>query len=1202
MAMSDVEMEAFTKAIGSLTERFGGFDSSLEMMRKKTELAAQGIKDDTDLAKSYNRLMKDRKEREKELLDAQKKGKSTAEETRASLKLLNEETRKVIPPGFEKSFENYVGNQTKVTDSFILLNNVLSNSVTKSFTSVAASVGNFTLSLTKSYQSASSGFEMGLTMGSAGIDALAGTASKVGKGISFVGDKMAQSSNAIVSAIGVVTSVVGGATSAVADAFKEMAGKVMPIVLDELRMYQNSLVTSSSAGALFADGVTGMRHAAGAAGVDLATFSKTVKENQGSLEIFGGSMQNGVKRLANVNQTLKQSGMEKQLLNLGYSLEEIPGMIATVGAKLTKAGGASDTQVAQATADYAKNLRLIAEITGEDAKTRSDEVDRKNQDLAFQLKAAAMGQENAQLLENNMKQVAPPIADMVREMVVSGGNITSERLNMIAQQAPATAEMARQMYAMATNGQLVADSGAQLKAQFGDALQQQIKGTGDFATAASVMGGAEKEVAEGLLQIRNEGLIAAKHEELKISEDALNKQAETTDKVTTELSAFQQQGMATKIALQDLTGELIGSGKLLETMSFMNTATLGLVKSFDSAASAFFGKTKTDEQKIKAAQEDKKGAENEDNANVLTKAASATADALLMPITGLIKLFGDREQSMTPVYDAIVRGKGTEAVSGKVTAENATANEANAGVGEKIIASTADVLSAPITGLMKLFGDHERSMTPVYDALIRGTEHKPDSEKTKDDESSGLISGPVKSFWNSIFGGDGSAGGNILSGSGEGFFSKLHGTETVIPLPAGMTGDSFKQLLEVAIGALSNKDKPVLAPNNTDTKISQDSLNSLTGSMTSSFTPFTNGINDFSSSVNTISSTMIDFAKSTVESIHSYIESANSAFDPLVKKDSDTASIFDSIKAQITRFVDIVPTLTPKVTPNENAVDPMTYGMTQITDAISSMMVANNPTDSISSLLTQNADQAAAMQDQVSKMITDSAGVNSGDISTLLGNMSGSVGDLIKELIASGGQTSDASSAMLLQQLPGLSDALTNAVKPVGDGMDSLLKSIMEQSSSMNDFARASSVTGDMFSKFIDDKQNDPNVNSESTISSYIDSLNHVFDPFVQQEANDAVPQNPDTTISDNISSFGSDLSNLSNTLIEQFSKLLETNTSTKDSMDSLTTKITPMEDLIVREPRTDELLENLNRQMAELISLTSSVVNHTENTSLRIM
>jgi hypothetical protein len=1200
--ISDADYEIFSKQLGELGNRFGGIGDSLESLKKVTELAKNGIRDEAEITKQFNRVMKDRKEREQEILKSQREGKRTTEETRASLKLLNDEVRSAIPPGFEKNFDVYIQNQTKVTDSFILLNNVLTSTVTKSFTSVASSVGNFTLALTKSYQSASSGFEMGLTTGAAGIDALAGTASKVGKGISFVGDKMAQSGNVFVSGIGTIVSVLGGATSAVADQFKEIAGKVMPIVLDELRMYQNSLVTSSSAGALFSNGVTGMRLAAKDAGIDLGTFSKVVKENQGSLEIFGGSMQNGIKRLANVNQTLKSSGLEKQLLNLGYSVEEIPGMIATVGAKLTKAGGASDTQVAQATADYAKNLRLIAEITGEDAKARSDEVDRKNQDLAFQLKAAAMGQENAQLLENNMKQVAPPIADMVREMVVSGGNITSERLNMIAQQAPATAEMARQMYDMATNGKLVADSGAQLKAQFGDALQQQIKGTGDFATAASVMGGAEKEVAEGLLQIRNEGLIAAKHEELKISEDALNKQAATTDKVTDALGKFQEQGMATKIAMQDLAGTMIGSGKLLETMGFMNTATLGLMKSFDETASAFLGKTKTAEQKSKEEQENKKGAEKEADTSVVTKAATAVADTILMPVTGLIKLFGDREQSMTPVYDALVRGKGTEAVSGKVTQEEAAKNEANAGIGEKMIAATADVISVPITGLMRLFGDHEQSMTPVYDALIRGTEHKPDSEKTKDDESSGLISGPVKAFWNSIFGGSGSAGGNILSGSAEGFFSKLHGTETVIPLPAGMTGDSFKQLLEVAIGALSNKDKPAVTPSNSDTKISQDSLNSLTGSMTSSFTPLTTGINDFSSSVNTISSAMTNFAKSTVESIHGYIESANRAFDPLVKKDSDTASSFDAIKSQITRFVDIVPTLAPKVTPDENAVDPMTYGATQITDAISSMMVANNPTDSISALITQSKEQAATIQDQISKMITDSSGINSGDISTLVSNMSGSISGSIKELIASGSQATDASTAMLLQQMPELTDSFTNAVAPISDGMDSLMKSIMEQTGSLADFTKSSSVTGDMFSKFLDDTQTDPNTNNENTISSYIDSINHIFDPFVQKKVDDTVPQNPDTTISENISSFGSDLSSLSNTLIEQFSKLLENNTGTKESMDNLVTKVTPVEELMVREPRTDELLEILNRQVAELISLTSSVATHTETTSLRIM
>jgi len=265
-------------------------------------------------------------------------------------------------------------------------------------------------------------------------------------------------------------------------------------------------------------------------------------------------------------------------------------------------------------------------------------------------------------------------------------------------------------------------------------------------------------------------------------------------------------------------------------------------------------------------------------------------------------------------------------------------------------------------------------------------------------------------------------------------------------------------------------------------------------------------------------------------------------------------------------------------------------------------MDTNNPTDCISTLITQSKEQDATIQDQISKMITDSSGINSGDISTLIGNVSGSISGSIKELIASGSQATDESTALLLQQMPELTDSLTNAVAPMSDGMNSLMKSIMEQSGSLADFAKSSSVTGDMFSKFLDSTQTDPNTNNENTISSYIDSINHIFDPFVQKKVDDTVPQNPDTTISDNISSFGSDLSSLSNTLIEQFSKLLENNAGTKDSMDNLITRVAPPDELVVREPRTDELLETLNRQMAELISLTSSVVNHTENTSLRIM
>jgi len=1178
--ISDAEYEIFSKQIGSISERFTGFESSLESMRKKTDLAALGIKDDTDLAKSYSRLMRDRKEREKELLDAQKKGKATAEETRASLKLLNDQTKSAVPPEFRRSADAYISAQEQITNDTIATNEILNGKFVKSISAAASGLTSFAGGMLKSYQGTSNGLDMALDTATMAVDAAGSGMSAVGKGLMSAAPGLLALGPEMAPVV-VGLEFLGGALNAAAAA-TEAVGKVMPFMNKEVQMVSAAFKTASNSGAVFADGFTGLKNASQNAGLDVQTFSASLKENKENIAQAFGGVTAGARKIGDVTKKLDVTQFQK----LGFGLEEIPGLIADVGARIKKSvggGGASDAQLAEATAQYAKNLRIIADITGEDARVRTAEIDKKNQEASYQVVVANEYSQSAQLITDNMNKMPKLGSDMLRELIANHGNITTEAMNYAKTLNPAIFEVASKTYEALKAGTLNENTALEATVSNRDAIIDGFKSMGDAAFAGKMAGGELQQATTDVMNSYQEVLkFPATIEELRTT---LQRQAEapkTKDTTTDQLATLEQQGMEQRVKLQNITTDSLGA--YMSALTKINEATLAFAKGFSDVVDTMTGKNKD-----KLTEQEKQ-----------TGQTIASKTELSDKKTGILSVLGIGTNEKQDLGNDLTRMT-MDKVEELAKLNNTTVEEMAKKTGytvESLATAQKNYQADQLAAINAAAGEVDSFMTasPVNPPSPTVATAPNESDKQKEPEV------PKKSWWQSIFGGDGSAGGNILSGSAEGFFSKLHGTETVIPLPAGMSGDSFKQLLEVAIGALSNKDKPAVAPSNSDTKISQDSLNSLTGSMTSSFTPLTTGINDFSNSVNTISSTMTNFAKSTVQSIASYIESANQAFDPLVKKDSDTASSFDAIKSQITRFVDIVPTLAPKVTPDENAVDPMTYGITQVTDAISSMMDTNNPTDSISALITQSKEQAATIQDQISKMITDSSGINSGDISTLIGNISGSISGSIKELIASGSQATDESTAMLLQQMPELTDSLTNAVTPMSDGMDSLMKSIMEQTGSLADFIKSSSVTGDMFSKFLDSTQTDPNTNNENTISSYIDSINHIFDPFVQKKVDDTVPQNPDTTISDNISSFGSDLSSLSNTLIEQFSKLLENNTGTKESMDNLVTKVTPVEELMVREPRTDELLEILNRQVAELISLTSSVATHTETTSLRIM
>jgi hypothetical protein len=154
-----------------------------------------------------------------------------------------------------------------------------------------------------------------------------------------------------------------------------------------------SFKEASNAGAMFSGGLTELRATALQSGLTQEQYTKVIADQRDKLAQAGFGVTEGAKLISRVTErfskTVGTSGklLQQEMLNLGYSIEEQVSLAADVAAQIKRMGGnVTDSAVEQATAEYAKNLRLIAEVTGDDAKKRMDQAAKITEEYAFQRK------------------------------------------------------------------------------------------------------------------------------------------------------------------------------------------------------------------------------------------------------------------------------------------------------------------------------------------------------------------------------------------------------------------------------------------------------------------------------------------------------------------------------------------------------------------------------------------------------------------------------------------------------------------------------------------------------------------------------------------------------------------------------------------------------------------------------------------------
>ena len=199
--------------------------------------------------------------------------------------------------------------------------------------------------------------------------------------------------------LGGVAAGLDKAAQAAIDFAAQMAHVVNDIMSKEFQKSADALKEYTAQGASFAGGMTEMRNVANDAGLGLKTLQEGAKASSESLRNAGLSQGEGAALLAKNFKTLSTklagsgASASDSLMALGYGYQEQMEIQASYMAQQKAAGkdirNIAPEQLQQGMKDYAKNLKVISDITGEDAKKLMEKARQES------MKGALMGKLDA---------------------------------------------------------------------------------------------------------------------------------------------------------------------------------------------------------------------------------------------------------------------------------------------------------------------------------------------------------------------------------------------------------------------------------------------------------------------------------------------------------------------------------------------------------------------------------------------------------------------------------------------------------------------------------------------------------------------------------------------------------------------------------------------------------------------------------------
>jgi len=434
---------------------------------------------------------------------------------------------------------------------------------------VIGQLGSAAASLIRGYQSGANDIELATSATTTFYSTIGSVSTSVGDALSGAGTAATQFGNGTsktsksVRGLGLAAEGVGLALSFFGKTTSAIAKEVMPILGAELNKAFNSFNAINSSGAMFADGLTGMVKAAGNSQLTLTEFSDVLKSSSPALASLGIGVTDAAKRMGEVGVVMRREGITTSLKNLGLTAKEQAEAVAATMAQMRQGGSqfsASNEVVAAQTQKYAENLKIIAAITGEDAKKQEAKVRDEANRLAFQQALTGKSTEEQSNILDAMKNMSDAQRKAFEETVVFGNAVTPASAALM-QQSEGFANIVSTAANDFQSGTLDATKMRQTQAQFGEqAMQDLINNKGIAMAGFAGVGGLADELEKAMgaeLQFRKDFTPQA----IAAAEAAAKASEKTTDPLTVGVEKAAQAGrdLATAIQTSLLDSKVLSS-------------------------------------------------------------------------------------------------------------------------------------------------------------------------------------------------------------------------------------------------------------------------------------------------------------------------------------------------------------------------------------------------------------------------------------------------------------------------------------------------------------------------------------------------------------------------------------------------------------------------------------------------------------------
>lgn len=440
----------------------------------------------------------------------------------------------------EQHFKESMGKLTEIT-----INGVINGflSAGKAAMSTGDAFAMATTTMTNNVETLNQGFQVGsqsmITAGKSMIE----SGQKYGKSMMIGGQ------------------ILGAFSSALAEVTKTGIDFMMKQTTQLIAGFQQL----GSVGAVYAGGIEAATKTALEAGTTMEQFSKIVSSNKDTLLQTGLGMANGAKKLAEVMKagtTTARDGM----FALGMNMEEQGAAYAATMSRLAGPMGkltVSSATVAELTEKYARELKLVSDITGKSAEQQQRDAAERSNALKMQQELAKMDPIARDNFYKALGEMDEASAKAMKDRIAHQGAVTDSAMAAAEAMSPALKAMHEEQFKLMQAGKLDAETDLSIRKKYSAQMQEELKNQSALGTAAEHGGtaGAIGDIYAKQMQ-ENQKLmdanIEARAKEIK-DQQTLGKEGKDT---VAGLQAAQQN---TAVQLQTIANKHLGEfGKALE--------------------------------------------------------------------------------------------------------------------------------------------------------------------------------------------------------------------------------------------------------------------------------------------------------------------------------------------------------------------------------------------------------------------------------------------------------------------------------------------------------------------------------------------------------------------------------------------------------------------------------------------------------------